>query len=152
MQSAEEFMRVYFRSRTDQIKTEIQNRQSFRAEFFTDGCVWDSRKNEDTRSEAESIVSVSGTDSEAAVITQPASPFPKFRYHLRKETQRWLIRGVDIECQTCDGTGANEQCPVCQGSGWLETDKYMSQARIFQQRAKSATFPGHPRNRFGGFS
>jgi hypothetical protein len=128
MQSPEVFMSDYFRERTEQLKREIQDRMSFRAKFFTDDCVWDSRKDDLRRSECERVINVSDAGSKAEVITQPASPFPKFRYHLQTQLQSWLIKNVELECLVCGGTGRNGGCPACNGSGWLGFDEHMRQA------------------------
>jgi len=128
-QTVEEFMQEFFAARSNEIRRELEARAPFRLKYFVADCVWDSRANAVKDSESERVLSVSNSGSKAEVITQPASPFPKLRYHLCFEGQSWFIKHVDLECPVCAQKGPNPDCPLCKGSGWHVAGNVRSQIK-----------------------
>jgi hypothetical protein len=147
MQSAEDFMREFFHARTEETKRELQNRHPFRRKFFAEDCAWDSRRGDATRSESEEIIAASGSELEADVITQPASPFPKLCYHLQRRSQNWLITSVRLECLACGGRGDGAGCPACNGTGWLSVEEHLRQVPPPSRQPEQK----HQRPHRGGF-
>jgi len=118
MESAEQFMSVFFRARTADISRELRDREPFRHTFFAEGCIWDSRRRSVQRSDSEQVVEVSLSAKGAAVITREIYPFPRLRYHLLRLNDKWLIERVEHECSSC-ARDANADCAFCNGSGWF---------------------------------
>jgi hypothetical protein len=121
MQSAEDFMREFFRERTADIQKELERRKPFRDRYFTSDCRYDSRVGNVERSQSETIENASQDGVTALVVTRQDSIVGRLRYHLRQADQRWLIEGVNMECTLCKGT--NSECVFCHGTGWRESSK-----------------------------
>jgi hypothetical protein len=115
MQSPEEFMNEYFQARAIEIERDIERRSAYRKKFFTEQCLWDSRKGEADRSRSETVLRVWYSDSTAYVITRNPRPLPELRYHLKRSGENWLIRCVEMRCYACSGP----RCSSCHGKGWL---------------------------------
>jgi hypothetical protein len=122
MQDPEEFMRLFFHARTEQIQQELESRKSFRNMFYADECYWDSRKGGKERSEREKIVRVSRSENDTYVVTEGTDPWPQLRYHLRQVNDSWLIHSVDGQCFSCRGESGAFDC-VCKGRGWLRQEE-----------------------------
>lgn len=125
MQTPEEFMRKYFRERTDVIRAEISRRQPFRQKFYFEDCAFDNRKGAIAQSEAEQILSVTSFEEGTEVITTGIGTEQRtwrLRYQLQAIGDHWLIKRVQMECGICHGTGKRKQgtvdCPICKGKGW----------------------------------
>lgn len=97
MEAPHEFIKRYFRERTEQLKQEISLRAAYRAKYFTEDCLWDSRRESISRSESEEIVELTSSENEATIITQSAAPHQRLRYHLIRAGTRWSIDRVDIK-------------------------------------------------------
>ena len=124
MQTAEEFMREYFRARTAELVKELASRKLFRQKFFTNDCLWDGRRGSLEGSKLEEIISLSVSDNAANVITNGVlnpTHLHKLRYHLQVAGEAWLIQGVDGACLKCHGISGNSQCVFCSGTGWLKS-------------------------------
>ena len=117
-QTVEAFMREFFSARSRQIRSELEARAPFRERFFSRDCIWDSHSGAVENSESEKILTWSNSGARAEVVTKPADPHPRLRYHLSSEGQRWLIEHVELECLVCRQSSPNPNCPVCKGSGW----------------------------------
>ena len=140
-QSAEEFMREFFRARTVELRRELEARAPFRTKFFAEDCIWESRKGTINDSESEKILSVSSSDLRAEIVTRPASPFPKLRYHLQAENRRWLIKSVDLECFLCAEGTRNSECPVCKGTSWRGADNISAQIKAARETPSKRDLP-----------
>ena len=125
MQTPEEFMREYFRERTEVTRAEIARRQPFRQKFYLEDCKFDSRNGAIAQSEAEQILSVTSFEEGTEVITTGIGTDQRtwrLRYQLQAIGDLWLIKRVQMECGICHGTGKRKQgavdCPICKGKGW----------------------------------
>jgi hypothetical protein len=125
MQQVEEFIGQLLHARIEEEKRILANRALYRQKFFTPGCRWDSRAFTLEMIETERIISIEGSESEAAVITEytasvvpPSARINRRRYHLKAGGDRWLISDVDHQCTLCHGQG-DETCFGCKGKHWL---------------------------------
>jgi hypothetical protein len=150
MQSAEDFMRDFFRARTTEIKGELERRSPFRNKFFSDSCLWDSRKGTIERSQNETIEGVSKSDVEVLVITREIKPYPRLRYHLKVVGEGWQIEAVDTECLRCNGNVGNTTCISCFGDGWVYQKDYLDRIERlkFQLQKHGSSNPRLRRKRF----
>jgi hypothetical protein len=104
METPEQFLKRYFQERTEQAKREIEQRAAYRAKYFTDDCIWDSRRDSINQSESEEITEIATSENAATVMTMTPSvvPYPRLRYHLIRAGDRWLIERVDMRLPTGD--------------------------------------------------
>ena len=124
MQSIEEFMREFLRVRLAEEKRTQNIRAPFRKKFYCDDLDRKSYSHILAMFQSEEIVSVSGSGSEATVVTvyknpfyKPASQMHRKRYHLKPAGESWSIQRVEAECPLCMGRG-DESCPYCKGKHW----------------------------------
>jgi hypothetical protein len=122
MQSVEEFMQGFFCARKAQVERELASFKPFRETFFTPTCCWGNRKEEKNLYESESVENVSLSGDDAIAVTRLAFIMPRFRYHLQKSKDSWLISCVEGECPSCHGNSGNNSCGCCRGTGWLDTN------------------------------
>jgi hypothetical protein len=123
MQSVEEFMRTYFCARNAQVEKELAIFKPFRESFFTPTCCWGNRKEEQKQYASETVESVSLSGDGAIAITQLDFIVPRFRYHLQKSNDSWLIRCVEGQCPSCQGHSGNNLCGCCGGTGWMDVSE-----------------------------
>jgi hypothetical protein len=121
MQSPEDFMHAYFSARAAETKRELESRKSFREQFFTPGCESEDRKNEQKLWASEAIDSVDFSSAKALVITRLDFIVPRFRYHLQKSNDSWLIFRVEGQCPYCQGQSGTYSCECCKGIGWMDS-------------------------------
>jgi hypothetical protein len=126
MQSLEEFMRDFLQTRIALAKSEQSTRARYRQKFYTPDCIFDSREGTVEMLESETIIRSSAGDGAGEVVTEvtnPLCPYPpvKHRYCLKQEGGSWRIRDVQVACVQCAGEPGNRTCPVCRGTGWLES-------------------------------
>ena len=124
MKTVENFMHELFNARIIEEKQILVNRASYRQRYFSSDCYWDSRTGTLEMIETEQILSIQGTDSEVAVITEYKVPYYisgarsyRHRYHLKLAGNNWLIWLVENECLACHGQG-DESCIYCEGKHW----------------------------------
>ena len=126
MQTPEEFMREYLAARAAEEARELENRMPFRRKYFTEGCIWESRKGAMEGILSQVIESVEGSKNDVRVITrgkQQASWPRRLRYCLKRNGEAWLIQDVDLECESCLLMGAiRPECPACGGTGWYDLE------------------------------
>jgi hypothetical protein len=115
MQSVEDFMIEYLRSRRIRVETEVNEEMTFRRNFFAEECRWNNRAKELEVARNEHIVRVWYDDTKAYVSTQVPSPYFQMRYRLQRNGDGWLIRCVEVKCAKCLGP----TCAMCDGTGWL---------------------------------
>ncbi len=75
-------------------------------------------------SEAETILSVERSNSEAHVITTGCWGLPlRFRYGATVAKDTWQITGIEGECGVCHGSGRSvdgkSNCEHCKSKGWF---------------------------------
>lgn len=118
--TAEQFINEYFQQRTTGLKLSLEIHHAYWRRYYHPDCHRDSRRGVVENSEAETVVSVSGAEGEADVITT-GSPIYRSRYHLRASSSdsKWLIHAVDTECGLCTIKGLDAKCVICGGAGWL---------------------------------
>jgi hypothetical protein len=125
MQS-EEFMREYFRERTERIRDELVRNKPFREKYYSSDCQFESRQNSIEWSEKEEIHEVvHSNNSEVQIITVKPPLLGhqlRTRYHLKSFGDSWQILAGEFECTNCRGTGRNKDritdCFLCKGKGW----------------------------------
>ena len=125
MESIEEFIRKYLSERVSVLRQEEQELAPFRAKFYTEDCRRDRRARIVAESESETLIDVSGRETEGQAITRvrtAAGETQRVRYHVRLAGDRWLIRALDIECRYCRGV-AGSHCQCCEGNGWILGDR-----------------------------
>lgn len=125
MQRIEEFMRDLFLTRREEERQILANRATYRKQFFTPDCLWDSRRFTLEMIESEEILSIEGSALEPIVITQykasvspPGARMNRRRYRLKIEGNNFLIRRVESQCPYCHGSGGVE-CIGCKGQHWV---------------------------------
>src|ERR1700722_6286405 len=105
----EEFIREYFRERTERIRAELVNREPFRKKFYASDCLFDSRRNDVEFSEGEEILEVLQSNAgKVQVITRKPPVLGRHlraRYHLKASGDAWLIFTGEFECGICHATG-----------------------------------------------
>ena len=118
-------MTQLFRARIEEEKRILANRAPYREKFFTPDCRWDNRAFTLEMIETERIISIEGSDSQAAVVTEykasvspPSARINRRRYHLNAAGGSWLISHVETQCPHCHGQG-DESCFGCKGKHWL---------------------------------
>ena len=95
----DQFMREYFRERTETVRTEIARREPFRQKYYAADCHFDSRRESVAQSEVEDVLSITSRDTEAEVITTgfgSARSRWRLRYHLQSVGDRWIIKRADM--------------------------------------------------------
>jgi hypothetical protein len=130
----DQFMRQFFRERTETKKRILEMRRPFRQRFCDDECLWDSRRRVIERSESEAVVRVDQSENEVYVITSVAHPDQRLRYHIKEFGESWLIREVELECGYCRLRGAGTECSFCGGKGWLNLTDWIRH----QENARTA--------------
>jgi hypothetical protein len=123
MQSPEDFMHAYFSARAAETKRELASRKSFRERFFASTCGSGTGKKEQKMWASEVIDSVSFSDEAALVITHLDFIVPRFRYHLQKSNDTWLIGCVEGQCPYCHGDSGTYSCECCGGTGWMDSSE-----------------------------
>jgi len=123
MQSVEQFPHEYFRGRTDLLRQSYGAWESHAQRFFAPSYQPYDRQRTIADSEAESIISVSGTDGLAEVITTGyADGRWRFRYRLSSMADQWRITSMEMECGICHGSGkakdGKSDYRLCKGAGW----------------------------------
>jgi hypothetical protein len=125
MDSVKSFMTEYFASRFAEEQRHQANREPFRRRFFESGCSFDSHESELEMIKSEKIIAIEGDDMESDAITDAVYPGAKsrirLRYRLRRRTDQWVIRAVQIGCVLCEG-GVSSSCPCCKGQYWIGGD------------------------------
>jgi hypothetical protein len=96
METPEDFMKRYFKARTEEFEREREARLPFRERFYTTECEVDSRALDVRRSEAEVIVELDSAGDEARVVTRNMQPLPPCRYTLVKNQETWMIKNAEF--------------------------------------------------------
>ena len=123
MQPVEEFLREYFRHRTELLRESCGGWQAHTKRFFAPVYQPYDRQKNVADSETERVLSVSAADSSAEAITTGfAGGRWRFRYRLAGIKDRWFITSMEMECGICHGSGkakdGRTDCRLCKGAGW----------------------------------
>ena len=127
MQTVQEFMQCYFRERTELRRAWLAHGERFRQRFFTTDYLREHQSsNEEIRSfqKANPAGSMDIADSGSLALVATTEPFGKrqkrFRYHLQRSGETWLVQRHEWECLVCKATGnrGTNQCDNCTGTGW----------------------------------
>jgi hypothetical protein len=123
MQPVEEFLREYFRDRTELLCGSCSAWEAHTKRFFAPIYQPYDRQKTIANSEAESIISVSTADGSAEAITTGfAGGRWRFRYCLSAADDKWHITSMEIACGVCHGSGkakdGKSDCRLCKGAGW----------------------------------
>lgn len=123
MQPVEDFLRDYFRNRTELLRESYCGWESHTQRFFASDYQPYNREKTVADSDAENILSVSNADGSAEVITTGFSGGRwRFRYRLSRGLDGWRITSMEMECGICHGSGktkdSESDCRLCKGAGW----------------------------------
>jgi hypothetical protein len=92
----EQFFSEFFRERTAALQRRLAVHHDFWRRFCHEECHFDSRRGTVEKSEGESIVSVTESESEILVITTGDTTV-RSRYHVKSSRGKLLIHEVDLE-------------------------------------------------------
>jgi hypothetical protein len=119
MQPVEDFVNEYFRARSEVRRAIRQLYVPFDSRFLAPALT---QPRDDHQSEAERILTVEGTDSEAQATTTGYFG-PPLRYGVSAASGAWQITRIEAKCPACHGTGKTKDgkgnCGHCQSTGWL---------------------------------
>lgn len=123
MQRIEDFLQEYFAARTEMDRSLGTLYQSIASRFLAPNYASFDPEKSVADSEAETIVSVQASDSQADVITCGwLGAGRRVRYHLSQVADSWQIASIEMECGICHGSGQRKSqgpvCRICKGKGW----------------------------------
>ncbi len=131
MQTVEDFLRGYFRARTEWDRA-IGNLYVPIAERFLSPnfAVFNSEKSVKD-SEAETILSCKASEGTTQVITSGCFGGQyRLRYSLSNLGMKWQIDNLELECELCGGSGKRKgresECRLCKGKGWKTFGRHRS--------------------------
>jgi len=128
MQRVEDFLKDYFRARSEWDRASGRVYEPLEARFLDPGYASFSHEESARLSDEESILSCDVSDCDAKVITSGCfGKGHRMRYLLSGVTGDWRIVGIALECGLCHGSGQRKdgksECPLCKGEGWKPLGK-----------------------------
>jgi hypothetical protein len=123
MQTVEEFLREYFRARTEWDRAIGNLYVPIAKQFLSPNfAIFDSEKSV-KNSEAETILSCETSEGTTRVITNGCFGGQyRLRYSLSTSGMKWHIDNLELECGLCRGSGKRKdresECRLCKGKGW----------------------------------
>jgi len=123
MKGVEDFLREYFRARTDLHREFARLHGPVADRFFSADHRSYRPEWSIQHSEAERILSVSPLENGAEVVTSGClGDRFRMRYRLCATLDSWRIESIEMECDICHGTGKRKDgesdCRLCKGKGW----------------------------------
>ncbi len=123
MQSPEEFLRNYFRARTEMQRAIGQLHQPIASRFLAPTYVALDCDRSVAGSEAERVLTINGSeDAVDAITTGWVGGERRMRYRLKAISGEWRITAAEFECTLCHGSGKKKdrrsECRLCKGKGW----------------------------------
>jgi hypothetical protein len=123
MQSVEDFMKEFVRSRTESYREWCKAYEPYIERFYVAGYRPFNPRISVISSESERVLEVVRTKDEVYVVTSgPLSGGQHHhRYGLVASGDSWQIASVEVRCAVCSGPGMRKvhQCKPCNGSGWV---------------------------------
>src|SRR3954466_7403968 len=123
MQNPEEFLRDYFRARTEMQRAIRHLHQPIASRFLAPTYVDLDSARSVAGSEAERILSINGSeDAVEAITTGWLGGERRMRYRLKAISGEWRVMASEFECTFCHGYGKKDdqnECRLCKGKGWF---------------------------------
>jgi hypothetical protein len=123
MQSPEEFLRDYFRARTEMQRDIGKLHKPIASRFLAPTYVALDCERAVAGSESERILSINGSEGAVdAITTGWVGGDRRMRYRLKCISGEWRITASEFECTLCQGSGKKKdrqtECRLCKGKGW----------------------------------
>ncbi len=121
MQSVQEFLTDYFRSRTDILRQQARLREPHYQRYLAPNYQMVDPERGFRNSANERILEVTKLDKGCQVITSGLQPaMGRLKYHVSTTPDSWQIQYIERECFLCHGSGSHGEgsCHPCGGKGW----------------------------------
>ena len=122
MQSAEDFLRDYLRSRTKVARDSWSIHDLHEKRFFAPNYTPWNHEKAIAGLESERVVTGTNIEGMVEIVTASESfgMAERTRYRLNRQDDSWRIVSIESACCVCMGSGEerNRTCNICKGKGW----------------------------------